>query len=500
MATIISLSSPSPMSSKLLTTTLLALAVSVAITGIARAISDPDNLGQWDKPTKIGPDKECPGFLVNLGPTGARAILKETSFVVKYVFPKSPADGQLRIDDEITSANGKPFSKHTFGKFYGMKPGAGYEGPIMDLGTAIEDSEGRDGTLTLDVIRSGQPAKVDIKLEAIGRFSETFPKKCPKSEKLAARAMDYLLQNPEERCGIVHEKGLLGLAMLAQGKTNEAETLAMAWNKPPGEKEWTWYPSYQAIFLAEYFLQTGDKRVLPTIEEDCRRLYLSQVIDPDHYKDAMHGGKPQAKNFLKGGNGHGARIAGYGTMTITTLMAMLSWELAEDCGVKIQDFNRDLAYDCVRTHTHESGYMGYRFANGAYTPVGRQGLSIIVHKVADRPGTDEYLSRVTGGMAKSKTRLNDGHGDNALAWGWALLGIQLSDNDAAIREVFDYNKAFINMARTHDGAFVIQPGRNLHEKAYYMSPRIHPTAAMVLALGTDQPRLRIQGVKGASQP
>lgn len=482
------------MQSKPLAATVLTLAVSLAVTATARAIADADNLGQWDKPTKLGPDKECPGFLVNLGPTGARAILKESSFVVKFVFPESPAAGRLRIDDEITGVNGKPFGKHTFGKFYGMEPGTGYEGPIMDLGNAIEDSEGKDGTLTLDLLRGGQPAKVEIQLEAIGRFSDTFPKNCPKSGLLAAKAMDYLLQHPEERCGIVHEKGLLGLAMLAQGNTKEAETLAMAWNEPPGGKEWTWYPSYQAIFLAEYFLQSGDKRVLPTIEKNCKRLYLSQVIDPELYKDAMHGGQPQAKNFLKGGNGHDARCAGYGTMSITTLMALLSWELAEKCGVQIQDFNRNLAYDCIHTHTHETGYMGYRFATGAYTPVGRQGLSIIVHRVANRPGTEDYVSRVTGGMAKSKTRLNDGHGDNALAWGWALLGIQLSGNEAATREVFDYNKAFINMARTYDGAFVIQPGRNLAEKAYYMSPRIHPTAAMVLALGTDKAKLRIQGI------
>jgi hypothetical protein len=481
---------------KPLTSTLLALALALPIPGTALAIADADNLGQWEKPTNIGPDKEAPGFLVNLGPTGARAILKESSFVVKHVFSKSPAEGKLRIDDEITGANGKPFAKHTFGKFYGMEPGAGLEGPIMDMGNAIEDSEGKDGTLTLAVLRDGKPAKVDIQLEAIGRFSDTFPKRCRKSATLAARAMDYLLEHPDERTDSVHEKGLLGLAMLAQGKTKEAETLAMAWNEPPGEKQWTWYPSYQAIFLAEYFLQTGDKRVLPTIEEDCKRLYLSQVIDPELYKDAMHGGKPQAKNFLKGGNGHGARCAGYGTMTITTLMAMLTWELAEDCGIEIENFNRDIAYDCVHTHTGEDGYMGYRFATGAYTPVGRQGLAIIVHKVADRPNTDAYLSRVTHGMAKSKTRLNDGHGDNALAWGWALLGIQLSGNDAATREVLDYNKAFINMARTHDGAFVIQPGRNLAEKAYYMSPRIHPTAAMVLALGTEKGKLRIQGISG----
>jgi len=459
----------------------------------ALAIADANNLGQWEKPTNIGPDKECPGFLINLGPTGARAILKETSFVVKFVFPNSPAAGVLRIDDEITAANGKTFAKHTFDKCYGTKPGHGYEGPIMDMGNAIEDSEGKDGVLTLDVLRQGQATQVKIPLAAIGRFSNSFPQSCAKSEKIAAQAMDYLLQHPEERCGIVHEKGMLGLAMLARGKSKQAETLAMAWNKPPGEKEWTWYPSYQAIFLSEYHLQSGDKRVLPTIEENCKRLYLSQVLDPSLYKDAMHGGKPQAKNFLLGGNGHGARIAGYGTMTISTLMAMLTWELAEDCGVKIDDFHRDLAFNCIHTHTAQDGYMGYRFATGAYTPVGRQGLNLIVHHLAQRPGQEEYVNRVTGGMVISKTRLNDGHGDNALAWGWALLGVQLSGNAAAAREFLDYNKAFINMARTHDGAIVIQPGRNLAEKAYYMSPRIHPTAAMVLALSMDQPRLRIQG-------
>ena len=204
------------MTTRPLTSTLLTLALSMAIPGTALAIADADNLGQWDKPTNIGPDKEVPGFLVNLGPTGARAILKETSFVVKHVFAGSPAEGKLRIDDEITGANGKPFSKHTFGKFYGMEPGAGYEGPVMDMGNAIEDSEGNDGTLTLDVIRDGKPAKVEIKLDPIGRFSDTFPKHCQKSEKLAARAMDYLLQHPEERVGDVHEKGLYGLALLAQ--------------------------------------------------------------------------------------------------------------------------------------------------------------------------------------------------------------------------------------------------------------------------------------------
>ena len=89
----------------------------------------------------------------------------------------------------------------------------------------------------------------------------------------------------------------------------------------------------------------------------------------------------------------------------------------------------------------------------------------------------------------------DRHGDNVQAVFWALLGIQLSGDDTATRDFLDYNKAFINLARTHDGAFVVQPGRNTGDKAYYLSPRIHPTAAMVIALGAAEPRLRIQGAK-----
>ena len=457
----------------------------------AQAIFDETNIEQWEKPAKKGPDKEVPGFLMNLGPTGARATITEDTFVVKHVFDKSPAKNQLQIDDVIFGVKGKAFGKHTFGKFYGMGPGKGLEGPVMDMGLAIEEAEGSDGLLKLDVRRGGQPMQVSLKHEAIGKFSPTFPFNCKKSQKLANDAMNYLMANQSERSGMVHEKGIYGLSLLAHGKMKEAEELALAWNDMPGEKQWTWWPSYQCIFLCEYYLQTKDKRVLETIGKLCERLYLSQVIDPADYKDAMHGGKPQAKNFLKGGNGHGARIAGYGTMTITTLMAILSWELAEDCGTEIKDFNRDIAYDCVHTHTNKTGYMGYRFATGAYTPVGRQGLSLITHHVA-RKEAPEHIANVTNGLVVAKTRLNDGHGCNTLAWAWALIGAQLAEENA-MREFYDYNKAFINMSRTHDGAFVVTPGRNRHEKGYYMSPRVQPTAAMAIALKADNPTLRIQG-------
>jgi len=363
----------------------------------------------------------------------------------------------------------------------------------MDFGNAIEDSEGRDGILKLTVIRNGKKTSVKVRLLAIGRFSKTYPLKCPKSDKLVSSAMQYLLKHTKEFRSPCHKRGTVGLALLSQGKLKEARALAASWSKAPGKRTWTWPVAYQCIFLSEYYLKTRDKSVLRTIELLVKRLYEAQVTDPAMYKDRIHGGRPQGRNYLKGGLGHVVKIDGYGTMSITTLMALLSWELAEDCGVKLDQRYVDLAFQCIRKHTNKSGYMGYRFARGAYSPVGRQGLAIIAHKLAKDKGTEEYVARVTAHLAKSKTRLNDGHGDNVLAILWALLGIQLSGDSAAIREMFDYNKAFINMARTHDGSFVAQPGRNSGDKGYYMSSRIHPTAAMVLVLGMSRPSLRIQG-------
>lgn len=207
------------------------------------AIVGPDNMERWTKPTDKAPDNEVPGFLVNLGPTAARAVLTENTFVVKHIFADSPAHSALELDDEITGIDDHPFAEHTFGKAYSMDPGPGLEGPMMDFGRASEEAEGTDGSLRLNVLRKGKKIKLTIQLEPIGRFSDTFPIDCAKSKKLVDDAMDYLLTHKSEHTGMVHEKGKYGLALLARGKLQEAEALAMAWNEPPDEKSWTWYPS-----------------------------------------------------------------------------------------------------------------------------------------------------------------------------------------------------------------------------------------------------------------
>lgn len=455
--------------------------------------SSPDGKSQWTVPTDKGPDKEVPGFLYNLGPTGARAILNKRSFVVKYVFPGTPAAGKLQLDDEISGVNDNPFSTdHQFGNDYGMRSRMGLEGPILEFANAIESCEGGDGILHVSVIRNGEKKKISITLGKVGRFADNFPSQCEKSRQLASNAIRYILQNPEQYMQAeCNTKATVGLALIAAKRLDEARKLARSWNRVPTGDIWTWPVSYQCIFLCEYYLASGDAEVLETIRNLVPILYAAQVMDPEKYKDRVHSGQPVGKDYLEGGLGHRVQIDGYGTMNITTVLALLAWELAEECGIKVNRKHMDLAYECVRKNTHKSGYMGYRFADGAYSPVGRQGLSILVHRLAGDPSLDEYIQRVASGMAASKNRMNDAHADAVLGVFWGLLGIQRSGDSTATRQVLDYNRTLINMMRTHDGSFVALPGRNVYESAYYRSSRMQLTAAMALILTADQSRLRM---------
>ena len=473
----------------------------ILFTGLACSLHaiEKDNRNRWNEPTKKGPDKDVPGYLINLGPTGARATLESRSFTVKHLFDASPADGRLQLGDVITGVNGKPFEvAHQFGHHLTrMKefPEIGYEGPLMDFGNAIEDAEGSDGKLTLAVTRGGKEIDVVIELEPIGRFSDTYPYDCPKSDHLAKAAMNYLSNNEFIRHEPCHGKAMSGLALLAAGKTDEVREMVKMWNTIPEFGIWVWPASYQCILLSEYHLATGDKSVLPTIQGLVDLLERGQVADMADYKDRTHGKMGNVGHkFRTGGLGHNTNVGGYGTMTITTALAMTAWELAKDCGAKVDQEKVDLASAYVRKSTTKDGYIGYHTEKGAYSPSGRQGLAVVAHKLgSDTPTNRDYIKLAARGLSNSKKYLNDAHADSVLGVCWGLIGANLCGDTKALRDMMDYNKAWLNMARCHDGSFVALPGRDMYDKGYYMSSRLHLTAAMALVYSMDSPKLRLLG-------
>lgn len=461
---------------------------------------EKDNRGRWEKPVGSGPDKEVPGYLINLGPTGARATLESTSFTIKYLFENSPAHGKLKLNDVVTGVNGRPFkTPHSFGHHLTrMKkfPEIGYEGPLMDFGNAIEESEGKDGQLTLAMTRKGKPMEVVIQLEPIGTFSKTYPYQCKKSSLLAKKAFEYLSGHDyifREKC---HAKCMSGLALLASGKLEEARKLAHSWNKHPNDGIWVWPVSYQCIFLSEYYLLTKDKTVLDTIQALAAKLEHAQVADMNDYKDRTHGKMGNVGHkFRTGGMGHNTNVGGYGTMNITTALGLTAWELAKRCGATVDQSKVELGFNYLRASTTKEGYIGYHTKAGAYSASGRQGLAAVATMLAGDSQTNRaYLELVSGGLSRSKKYLNDAHADSVLSVCWGLLGANISGSEQALRDMMDYNKAWLNMARCHDGSFVALPGRDMFDKGYYMSSRLHLTAAMALVYSMETPVLQIQGV------
>jgi hypothetical protein len=495
-------------------------ALSLTLAAEAFAIRDETNQGRWNQPCTNGPDAVVPGFLVNMGPTGARGILKARSYVVKYIFPKSPAAGVLQLDDEVVGANGTKFSEHTFG---GNKHGL--EGPLQDLGLAIEDSEGGDGVLRLMVKRGGESLTVDVQLEKLGRFADTFPVNCKKTEILKERAYKYLLDHP----GGLSSQGrcVATLAMLSSDDRKvlaAGKRMAKEWDKPYDENTWSWHLGFQGITLAEYHLLTGDRSVLKTLEStmdllrraqwqgNIQRWKSSEIknIDQkilDRHQALYEGGFghcPYPEIVSRGGGG-------YGPMQWPTCLAIMAWQLGRQCGIEVTHPGVESGFQFVEYGTTKAGHIAY---GGEFTlnngPVDtekwqsstkngfshKSGLGYLVYKLSpERPDAAKRMKLHLSNIEAAYQDMADGHACALMGFTWGLAGVYASDDAKLKKKITDYYKAWINLARCHGSdSYVILPGRDHADSSYYRDNiRNHTTASVAFIYSCSTPKLRVQG-------
>ena len=483
-------------------------------------IRDESNQERWDKPLEKGLEAGVPGFLDNLGPTGARAILRANSFQIKYVFQNSPAYGKLEINDVVIGANGKPFGNHTFG---GDK-NIGIEGPIYDLGVAIEDAEGSNGKLTLQVQRGGSKMNVVVQLEKLGRFSSTFPENCAKSKLLHKRALDYLATNPgmgpDGRCAAI-------LALISsEHKSHQAAGQAMVQKyRVPGGGTWSWNLAFQAIAMAEYHLLTQDRSVLPVLDATLKLISKAQYRGPGIRRWRAKEGEDQAQidkhtELYDGGFGHapfknGYDVGGYGPMQSPTILSVLAWQLGRDCGLTHDKDGIKRALKFMDYGTNSAGNVAYggefTLAFGIRDPVkfkngmkngnsAKSGLSILAYNLTpEYEKSESYIKLHRSNINACYKGMNNGHADGIMAMTWGVLGTGASGDDALKRKVFDYLKIFLNVTRCHGSKnYVALPGRDYADGAYYRDAnRSHVTAMAALLYSFYNPKLQCHGVQVA---
>ena len=398
------------------------LVLSLATAGPAWALRKG---ADWGRTTKVGPDAEVPGFYINLGVTGVRAMIAETepkALLVMFVFKDAPASGKLQAGDKIVGANGRPFvTAHKFG--YGVNI-FGYEGPMMDLGNALEESQGqRDGKLFLDVLRGDQKLKVELQLTTrYGSFSATYPFDCKKTDVVLQETCAYLLKQQKADGtwnGRPHINAFAALALLGSGKEEYLPAVKKAMQAMARGTEAKirfgglpcWKYGLYGAALGEYYLMTGEPWVLPELEK------INQWLT-----------KAQAPN---GGWGHGPYLQdgsnGYGAINVITMQAAMAWGLMERCGIEVDAKRLADTHDFVARGTNKFGYVWYkdRGAGGmGYADMGRTGASALAHYLIP-DGGDAYRdvallnARCIG---DHPTTFPDTHGCPLLGMVWTALG------------------------------------------------------------------------------
>jgi len=450
----------------------------------------------WHVTTRAEPDVQAGGWFINLGITGARAKIELDApkiLEVAYVFEDTPAFGKLKVGDKIVGANGKPFTEgHKFG--YGPDF-FGYEGPIMDFGNALEESQGKPGgRLTVDVIRGEQEVKVVVDLPArYGAFSATFPYDCQKTDIILDELYAYLrkTQKPDGSWhGRPHINAFAALALLGSVKETDmaaAQRAARACARETNDQiDYggldCWKYGLYGTYLCEYYLITNEDWVLPELDEINQWLHKAQM---------GNGGWGHRPADRPGGNG-------YGAINVITMQAKMAWALMQRCGLEVDAERYQATHDFVARGTNEIGYVWYKDGgkgNPSYADMGRTGASAIAH----------YLSPVGGEAYRSFAKLNascigtypktfsDTHGSPLLGMAWTTLGA-LPDPEM-FRKLMDYNRWHFALAQCPDGTFYYQPNRDNNPQDFAADPRLCASAVTALILSVKYRRLQMTGAK-----
>ena len=286
----------------------------------------------------------------NLGPTGMRGwMLNDGSadagelgtmtvgswqILVVGVGSGTPASGIMANNDVIlglSTGAGTPVTAWTYSATNDVR---------KSLGLAIGAAEAGDGKLNIKRWRAGVTTDVTLQLGFSNlAYSATAPYNCPKSAVILSNACN-IIANKSIDLYDGHENGFpgpptLALALLASGNTNylaQVRTYARAiapanitltytapvgGGKPYGYGHaidvWGW--GYNGVFLAEYYLLTGDTNVLRGINQCTLGLAQGQ----SRYGTLGHFCSVLDAN----GNLHGT-VPPYGPMNAASLVADLA--------------------------------------------------------------------------------------------------------------------------------------------------------------------------------
>jgi len=321
-----------------------------------------------------------PSGIGNFGPTGLEVELTEDhTLKVLKVQAGSPAEGKIEQGHFITRINGQPpaLDEYDDARVFAAR---------NYLADFITEAEATDGELRM-VVRTGpekKPYNVTLTIPVLGKYSDTWPIDCTKTDKIIRMNADYLhsIAGGDGENLINHNMydAWAILSLLATGEEQDLGLVRkvyasrMAGFSKDQVGSHNWHNGMQGIAVCEYYLRTGDKSVMPLINEVCEKIRKYQVQGGwSHWAKGIN---PQ---YVAGGHLNAA-----GTQNLTTLL------LAEMCGA---DVDKQALLDALP--------LFLRYVGHGLTPYGN-------HRPEDGYGSNNAKTEMVGMAMGVAARSTDG--------------------------------------------------------------------------------------------
>mgnify|MGYP001812246784 CR=1 FL=1 len=443
--------------------------------------------------TSGGVPNEDPAITINLGPTGARGWVyhekidtsESRQILVTDVEAGSPAAGALAVDDVILGADGT-----------GANPGNFSSDARKSLALAIADAEARNpATLKLLRWRSGSTSTVTLTLQTLGAYSATAPYSCPKSAAILQDGLQYVYDNESDG-----RYSFGAITLLANGNaTYRAKAQTTAQSLSPSQSTMdqmmsderdassmiTWQRGHTLVFLAEYYLATGDTQVLPAIEAYAVNIAKNRSLF------GTVGHIFAEKNADGSANGPMGGV--YGVVNSAGMPCFLGVLLAKECGLTNPELDPAIEASS-RFFAYYSGKGAIPYGEHdpyiAHESNGKSGLGALYFSLqANRDEEGKFFAKMATASGNERELGHTGSWFNYL---WAPLGAAAGGEEAAAAH-FSEISWMLDLNRCWDGRFQYDclNGEGPNSGSSYHDFRMSTAALLTYALPHRE--LRITG-------
>ncbi len=365
----------------------------------------------------------------NFGPVGIGIDLKKPGMTmyISNVEAGSPADqtGKLKKGQIIESINGQVLKDRD---------------PRMILGDLITEAEATDGKIRLQIKGEGD---VTVQIPVMGRYSDTWPVNCPKSDKIVRQLADLHGTFDKPKWGSI-------LFLLSTGEEKDLNVVKRWVKDLEGGEKMHWEIGFSAPGLCEYYLRTGDRTVLPHIKE------MADTLKKNMYNGGWSGRGAPASFTYSTGTG---QVHASGMPCVTFLL------LARLCGVEVDEYTLQESLKAFyRFSGHGNVAYGDGLPEGGFRDNGKTGALALAMNAATllTPEGEKsvYADARDVSAMKSFYATNWFHaahtgGGMGEIWHHSAMSLMREKRPGPYRSYFDTRRWVMDLSRRFDGSIGI---------------------------------------------